>query len=100
MSDRDELAKVIQKALGDVTGIFDTSEAEDLGIADAILAAGFGSVREAQAQALEDVDNYVDQVMFHSDTETNTGPLVAGRGPLINLLNERAKALRAEGETK
>ena len=46
------------------------------------------------AQALEDVDNYVDEVMFHSDEETSTGPLVAGRGPLISLLRERAAALR------
>lgn len=35
MSDRDELADVI------VTGIFDTSDAENLGLADAILAAGY-----------------------------------------------------------
>jgi hypothetical protein len=42
MSDRDELAAIIDKALGDVTGIFDTSDAENSGLADAILAAGYG----------------------------------------------------------
>lgn len=40
-AERDELAKVIGKALGDVTGIYDTSDDEDRGLADAILAAGY-----------------------------------------------------------
>jgi len=41
MSARDELATVINKALGEVTGIYDTSDEEDLELADAILAAGY-----------------------------------------------------------
>ena len=38
---RDELAAVISKALGDVTGIFDTTDSENRALADAILAAGY-----------------------------------------------------------
>lgn len=38
---RKELAKAIQKALGDVSGIYDTSEVEDRQLADAIIAAGY-----------------------------------------------------------
>jgi hypothetical protein len=41
VSEREELAAVISKALGEVTGIYDTSDTEDLGIADMILAAGW-----------------------------------------------------------
>lgn len=53
MADREQLAKVIGKALGDVTGIFDTTESEDLALADAVLAAGFGLVADAKAEAFE-----------------------------------------------
>lgn len=42
---RDELGQVINKALGDVTGIYDTSENEDQRLADAILAAGYRKPR-------------------------------------------------------
>lgn len=51
MSMREDLAQIIHKALGDVTGIYDTSDEEDLGIADAILAAGYGKLADAEAQA-------------------------------------------------
>jgi hypothetical protein len=37
----DELAEVINRALGDVTGIFDTSDDENRELATAILAAGY-----------------------------------------------------------
>lgn len=40
-TERDELAKVINKALGDVTGIYDTSESEDKELASVMLAAGY-----------------------------------------------------------
>lgn len=42
---RDELAQAINKALGDVTGIYDTSENEDRRLADAILRAGYRKPR-------------------------------------------------------
>ncbi|MEZ2373092.1 hypothetical protein [Arthrobacter sp. RCC_34] len=41
MAERDELSQVVRQALSEVTGIYDTSEAEDLGLADAVLAAGY-----------------------------------------------------------
>lgn len=47
----DVLAGVISKALGEVTGIYDTTDAEDKALADAIIAAGFGPVREAREAA-------------------------------------------------
>jgi len=65
----DVLAGIISKALGDVTGIYDTTDAEDKAIADAILAAGFGLVREAQAVALEEA---ADEFATRSDTLLKT----------------------------
>jgi len=50
----DQLAGIISKALGDVTGIYDTTDAEDKALADAIIAAGFGLVREAKADAWQE----------------------------------------------
>jgi hypothetical protein len=57
---RDELAKIVHKALGDVTGIHDTSDKEDREIADAILAAGYSKdsaakfvLRERERELLE-----------------------------------------------
>ena len=41
MNEREELASVISRALGVVTGIFDTTDAEDQELADAIIAAGY-----------------------------------------------------------
>lgn len=49
---------------------------------------------EASATALEDIDNYIDQVLFPLDEETNTGPLVGGRGPLVCLFRDKAKQIR------
>jgi hypothetical protein len=60
MNARDELAKIVHKALGDVTGIHDTSDKEDREIADAILAAGYSKdsaakfvLRERERELLE-----------------------------------------------
>lgn len=41
MSARNELARIVSEALGNVTGIYDTTDDEDREIADAILAAGY-----------------------------------------------------------
>lgn len=49
---------------------------------------------EASATALEDIDNYIDQVLFHQDEAAQTGALVGGRGPLICLFREKAKEIR------
>lgn len=43
-SAQDALADVIQKALADVTGIYDTSRDEDLALAEVLLSAGYGKV--------------------------------------------------------
>ena len=50
----DVLAGIISKALGDVTGIYDTTDTEDKAIAETILAAGFGLVQEAGAVAWDE----------------------------------------------
>lgn len=41
MSGREGLARTIALALADVAGIYDTTDDEDLAMADAILAAGY-----------------------------------------------------------
>jgi len=45
MNARDELAGVVGEALGHVAGIYDTTDKEDRGIADAVLAAGYSKPR-------------------------------------------------------
>lgn len=66
MSDeRGELAKVLSNALGTVTGIYDTSDAEDREIADAILAAGYR--RPRQVTTMEELDALPRGVVVRED---------------------------------
>ena len=77
MTTRDELAGIISKALGEITGIFDTSDAEDLELADAIIAAGFPvtlpkpipKTREEMATFAKDWDAKVEKASRGPATE-------------------------------
>lgn len=73
MNERDELAKVISEALGVVTGIFDTTDAEDSGLAAIILAAGYRKPR--QVTTAEELDALPEGTKLYSPNTTHSWEL-------------------------
>lgn len=65
---RDELAEVIHNALGDVTGIYDTSENEDQRLAAVILAKGYRKPRTVASVDGATRAQMVDIVLAHAGT--------------------------------